>query len=250
MIERDDDRRAELFVELAETGSEAARTELIESFAPLAEFFANRYRNRGAEQEDLRQVAQLALVKAVDRFDLSFDVQFSTFAGRTIDGELKRYFRDRTWSVRVPRSLKEMSIEVRKVSDQLAAELDRSPSVAELAEATGFEQEQIIEALDVQTAYRATSIDKPTNSGDDGDLTLGATLASVEKGYEQTTLALAVESLLETLPERERTIVQLRFFEDLSQSQIAERVGVSQMHVSRLLRKSLEQLRERVHASV
>jgi RNA polymerase sigma-B factor len=143
-----------------------------------------------------------------------------------------------------------MSIEVRKASDQLASELDRSPSVAELAEVTGFEQEQIIEALDVQTAYRATSIDKPTNSGDDGDLTLGATLASVEKGFEQTTLALAVESLLATLPERERTIVQLRFFEDLSQSEIAERVGVSQMHVSRLLRKSLEQLRERVHASV
>lgn len=133
MTEERDSAREQLFAEYFDTGSDRARAELIESYAPLAEFFAGRYRNRGAESEDLRQVAQLALIKALDRFDPDVGVKFSTFAGRTIDGELKRYFRDKTWTVRVPRALKELSADVRKTADQLALEHGRAATVDEIA---------------------------------------------------------------------------------------------------------------------
>lgn len=242
MTERDDARRNALFGELRATGSERVRNELVESYAPLAEFFAKRYRNRGAEDDDLRQVAKLALVKAVDRFDPEFGVQFSTFAGRTIDGELKRHFRDKTWSVRVPRGLQELSLEVRGVVDRLSTELGRPPTVPELVDATGFETDDVIAALDVQTAYRARSLDRPAGSEEDG-ASLGASLGGQDHGFEQTEVAIAVRSLLDTLPDRERRILELRFFEEMSQSDIAEVVGISQMHVSRLIRRSLEQLK-------
>jgi RNA polymerase sigma-B factor len=192
--------------------------------------------------DDLRQVAQLALVKAVDRFDPSFGVQFSTFAGRTIDGELKRHFRDKTWAVRVPRSLQEISLTVRRAADEYATANGRAPNVDELAAATGFDVDQVLEALDAGTAYNAQSLDRPVGNGEDGS-SLGASLGAVDARFERTEVAVAVEALLETLPEREQTILRLRFFEDLSQSEIGDRMGISQMHVSRLLRRSLEQLR-------
>lgn len=242
-METEQEERDRLFVSYVETRSEKVRNELVESYAPLAEFFAKRYRNRGAESDDLRQVAQLALVKAVERFDPEFGVKFSTFAGRTIDGELKRYFRDRTWSVRVPRSLQERSLEVRRTVERLSLDLGRAPTVDQLAEATGLSSDEVLEALDVQSAYTSASLDRPTGSGDDSDLTLGASLGSTDDAYEATEAAVAVRSLLDTLPDRERRILELRFFGELSQSEIAEQVGISQMHVSRLLRKTLEQLR-------
>ncbi len=244
MSDRDEAHRARLFDEFKTTGSTEIRNELVESYLPLAEFFANRYRDRGAEQADLRQVAQLALVKAVDRFDPSVGVQFSTFAGRTMDGELKRYFRDKTWSVRVPRSLQELSLEVRQVVEQLSVETGRPPTVDEIAESAGLDSDQVLEALDVQTAYRATSMDRPA-PGSDGDVTLGTNLGTDEPGFERTEMAVAVARLMTTVPERERAILEMRFYQDMSQNEIADRLGISQMHVSRLLRRTLEQLREK-----
>lgn len=237
-----DARREKLFDQFEASGAVGDRNALVESFAPLAEYFAKRYRNRGAADEDLRQVAQLGLVKAVDRFDRSFGVQFSTFAGRTIDGELKRYFRDKTWAVRVPRGLKERSADVRRAADQLSTELGRSPTVSELVAATDYEHDEVLEALDVQQAYSTQSIDRPTG-GEDGDRTLADTMGSTDRGMEGAELRVALERILETLPEREQTIVRLRFFDELSQSEIADQVGISQMHVSRLLRRSLDELR-------
>ncbi len=236
--------RDRLFLELRNTGSQAIRNELVESYAPLVVYFAKRYSNRGVPDEDLRQTAQLACVKAVDRFDPTLGVKFSTFAGRTIEGELKRYFRDKTWAVRVPRSLQERSAEVRKTADALSTDLGRAPSVAELAERTGYSDDEIIEALDVQTAYRASSIDVPSSSNEDGPgRALDARLGSLDDGFHQTEVSMAVQALIEKLPEREREIIELRFFAGLKQQEIADRMGMSQMHVSRLLRRALDQMR-------
>ncbi len=242
-VEREAERER-LFLELQETGSQAIRNELVESYAPLVVYFAKRYSNRGVSDEDLRQTAQLACVKAVDRFDPSLGIKFSTFAGRTIEGELKRYFRDKTWSVRVPRSLQERSAEVRTAIDALSGDLGRPPSVQELAVRTGYTDDEILQALDVQMAYRASSIDVPTSGGDDGPgQSVAARLGEPDAGFHQLEVSMAVRSLIERLPEREREIIELRFFHGLKQQEIAERVGMSQMHVSRLLRRALDRMR-------
>jgi len=242
---RDEAWRSAKFEEFAATGSQEVRNELVESFAPLAEFFAKRYKDRGVDSQDLRQVAQLALVKAVDRFDVDFGVQFSTFAGRTIDGELKKYFRDKSWSVRVPRSLQERSALIRQVREALSTENGRPPTIEEISEAADLSADEVIEGLDAQSAYRSSSLDVG-NSGDEEGLSLGATLGAVDPEFHQTELQMAVEVMLAELPERDRTIIQLRFFENLSQHEIAERVGISQMHVSRLLRRSFDELRAKL----
>lgn len=242
MTRKRDEWRTEKFRELAETGSTEVRNELVESFVPLAEFFAKRYRDRGVESQDLRQVAQLALVKAVDRFDPDLGVQFSTFAGRTIDGELKKYFRDRSWSVRVPRSLQERSALIRQVRDRLSTENGRPPSIDELADEAGLSVDEVIEGLDAQSAYRADSLDLGGN--DDEGTALSARLGAHDPGFHQTELEMAVRDMLGQLADRDRTIIELRFYENLSQSEIADRVGISQMHVSRLLRRSFEELRK------
>ncbi|MGF1598053.1 MAG: sigma-70 family RNA polymerase sigma factor [Acidimicrobiales bacterium] len=233
--------RAQLFDELARTGSEDKRNRIVESYAPLAVYFANRYRDRGVDSDDLLQVAQLALILAVDRFDPSFANQFSTFAGRTIDGELKRHFRDGTWAVRVPRSLKELSGEVRQLSDSLSLDLGRSPTVADLAAASGHDRDTILAALDIAPAYRPASLDAPTGGGDEA--AVRAALGAVDARYERTETVMAIQALLATLSDSDREIVELRFFHELSQDEIAARLGVSQMQVSRLLRRSLEHLR-------
>lgn len=245
MDERDEARRLQLFEELAETGSIEVRNELVESYAPLAEFFANRYRRRSGDDEDIRQVAQLALVKAVDRFDPSLGVQFSTFAGKTIDGELKRYFRDRTWSVRVPRSLQETAVEIRRLADEMATEHGRPPTVPELAERSGHDVDVVLRALDVQSARTAGSIDQPIGgSSDEGAASVAATLGGEDDNFDRTEIKLSMRRLLENLDERDRQIVEMRFYEELTQQEIADRMGISQMHVSRLLRAALAQLRE------
>jgi RNA polymerase sigma-B factor len=246
--ERDEARasdREELFAAFAADASEANRNAIVESFIPLAEYFAGRYRNRGADSADLRQVAMVALVKAVDRFDPEVGVQFSTFAGRTIDGELKRYFRDATWSVRVPRSLQERSLYVRGVVDELSLRLGTSPTVAQIAEETELDPDEVIEALDVQQSYRAKSIEGGSSTEDGAPRAVPGELTSTDVEPERFDTQLAIRALLDTLPDRERRILELRFYEELTQSEIADEVGVSQMHVSRLIRRSLEELRER-----
>ncbi|MBS1836380.1 MAG: SigB/SigF/SigG family RNA polymerase sigma factor [Actinobacteria bacterium] len=232
----EDDER---FRRFAATRDRALRNELVEQHLGLAHHFAARYRRSGVEDDDLHQVAFLGLVKAVDRFDPDRGVAFSTFAGRTIDGELKRHFRDRTWSLRVPRSVKDLHVAVRRASEELQQQLARSPTVRELADYLGVSHDEVLGAIAAVSARRTGSLDRP-----DDDLASDR-VAGI--GRPGGTAAIedrdAVERLLATLAPREREIVRLRFFEQLSQDQIAERVGLSQMHVSRLLRQSFARMR-------
>ena len=230
-----------LFVEFRRTGSRRLRNELVERHMGLAAHVAQRFGRRGPSDDDLRQVAFLALVKAVDRFDPDRNVAFSTFAGRTIEGEIKRHFRDYTWTVRVPRSAKELHLRLRRATDELSQQLGRSPTVAQLAEHLGVDPDEVIEGIAASSAYSAASLDAPTGTDGEEPRQLG----SEDAGFGQVADVTVVEDLMALLPTREREIVRLRFYEELSQSEIAERVGISQMHVSRLLRRSFEQMRAR-----
>lgn len=229
------------FHRLVATRDRDLRNELVEEHLGLAYHLAGRYHRSGADEDDLRQVAFLGLVKAVDRFDPDRDVAFSTFAGRTIEGELKRHFRDQTWSLRVPRSVKDLHVAVRRSSDELEQQLGRSPTLRELAEHLGVSTDEVVAAVAATSARRAGSLDRSDDDTDpDHVAALGRPAAT--RGVEDHD---EVERLLETLGPREREIVRLRFYEQLSQDQIAERVGLSQMHISRLLRQSYARMRSR-----
>jgi RNA polymerase sigma-B factor len=224
---------------------QAARNRLVEEHADLAEHFVRRYAGRGLARDDLRQMALLAMVKAADRFEPERGVAFSTFASRTIDGELKRQFRDRSWSVRPPRALQELHLALRRADEELTQELGRHPRIDELAERLDVNEEDVLEALEAGAAHHADSLDAPIG---DGDRSTADRLGSRDAGFVRTEGRLLVEDLLETLPERERTILELRFYENLSQEEIAERIGVSQSYLSRLLRRTLLDLRQRAQA--
>ena len=230
-----------LFVTYRSNPTRRLRNELVELHMGLAAHIARRL-SRGTNDQDIRQVAMVALVKAVDRFDPEHGTPFSAFAGRTIEGEIKRHFRDRTWSVRVPRSAKELHLAVRRATDDLQLKLHRSPTVAELAVHLEIDRDEVITGLAAGASYSASSLDGST--GEDGVAAdHRSALATVDAGFEHSEHRDMVRALLERLPERERTIVSMRFFDELSQSEIAEQVGVSQMHVSRLLRSSFERMR-------
>lgn len=234
---------AALFEEFARTRRRRDRNRLVEAHLGFAHHVANRYSNRGVHPDDLRQIALLALVKAVDRYDPARGIAFTTFAGPTIEGEIKRFFRDATWSVRVPRSVKERHLLVRRANEELSQELHRSPSVRELAAHLEFSADEVVEALGASAAYSTRSIDTPAGGDDDHAQDRVADLAQFDERLQTSEDRVLVERLVAQLPEREREIVRLRFFEHLTQSEIAERVGISQMHVSRLLRKSFAQMR-------
>lgn len=228
-----------MFREFATTRDRRTRNKLVEMHIGLAHHLTRRYRS-STGREDLDQVALLGLVKAVDRFDPERGVAFSTFAGRTIDGELKRHFRDSTWSVRVPRSLKELHLAVRNAAEDLGQELGRPPSVGELAERVGVSTDEVISAFGAGSAQVASSLDQPVGGVPmDHSEVLGQPddLETIEDRSQ-------VRDLLGALEDREQEIVRLRFYENLSQTEIAERVGISQMHVSRLLRRSFAVMRE------
>lgn len=231
----------ELFVSYKANPTRRVRNELVELHMGLAAHIARRL-SRGTSDQDIRQVAMVALVKAVDRFDPDHGTPFSAFAGRTIEGEIKRHFRDRTWSVRVPRSAKELHLAVRRATDELQQQLHRSPTVAELAAHLDIDRDDVVTGLAAGASYTAGSLD-----GSSSDDTIApdhrAALAAVDVGFEHSEHRDMVRALLDRLPDREREIVSLRFFEELSQSEIAERMGISQMHVSRLLRSSFERMR-------
>ena len=210
---------------------------------PLVRSLANRYAGRGEPTEDLVQVGAIGLVKAIDRFDLEKGVELSTYAVPTIVGEIRRHFRDRTWAVHVPRRLKELSMRLARTRDELSAELGRSPTVAELAAAVGVDEEEAIDALEASKAYAPRSLDQPYDSDAPGRL---PGLADEERGYAALERGSVVRQGLDALDERERRIVVLRFLRGMSQSEIAEEIGISQMHVSRLLRKALEAMRGRL----
>jgi len=236
--ERDDERA--LFVRWQRGLDPAARAALVERYLPLARRLARRYAQGDEPLDDLVQVASLGLVKAVDRFDVDRPVVFSSFAVPTILGELKRHFRDRTWSVRVPRNLQELALRADRTADDLARDLGRRPTVPELAEAAGASEEEILEALEAGGAYRASSLEAPRRAGEgEDDDTVGSALGHDEGGFALAEHRAVLERLLATLDERERMVVRLRFEQDLTQSEIGEAIGVSQMQVSRILRRCL-----------
>ena len=240
----DASERDELQSKLAEFASSRdprLRSEVVEAHLGLADHLARRFAHRGEAHDDLVQVASLALVKAVDRFDPSREVAFSTFATQTILGEIKRHFRDKGWAVRTPRRLQELYLEIGQAVGELSQELGRSPTIAELSRATSSSDEDVLEAIEAGQGYRARSLDAPVQSDDDD--VLADRLGHQPEGFSSAEDRATLSPLLSKLPPRERTILHLRFFEGLTQSDIADHLGISQMHVSRLLSKSLTELR-------
>jgi RNA polymerase sigma-B factor len=238
-------QRAELrtkFAQFAESRDPALRDQLIEAHLGLAEYLARRFSNRGEPLDDLVQVASVGLLKAVDRFDPERAVEFSTYATHTIVGELKRHFRDKGWAVRAPRRMQELYLRLGKIVSTLSQELGRSPTIQELAAEAEVSDEEVLEALEAGQAYRFASLDAPSPNDEGGD-TMAAHLGSVDPGMVDAEHRAALSPLISKLPEREQMILHLRFFEGLTQSEIAARLGISQMHVSRLLARSLAQLR-------
>lgn len=209
---------------------------------PLAEHLARRFAGRGEPYDDLLQVASIGLIKAIDRYDTSRGVEFSTFATPTILGEIKRWFRDKGWAIRVPRRLQELRMTISATSADLSQTLGRSPTISELAEAVGVDEDTIVEALESAAAYTTLSLDAPDPS--DGEYSALDTLGAEDADIAGVENREALIGLLATLPERDRRIVVLRFFRGMTQSQIADEIGISQMHVSRLLSRSLARLRE------
>jgi RNA polymerase sigma-B factor len=232
-----------LFTRLARTRDPALRDTLVQRYLPLARQLARRYQRPDEPMDDLVQVASLGLVKAVDRFDATREVAFSSYAVPTILGEIKRHFRDRTWSVRVPRDLQEMALKVERAVGDLTRDLHRSPSIDELARHVGISQEQALEALQAAGAYHATSLDTPRGTEADPGDTLADTIGGDEDGYDRAEERATIDQLMRTITPREREVLRLRFEEDLTQAEIGEIIGVSQMQVSRLIRQSVSRLR-------
>jgi len=234
------------FVEYRTSRDRRLRNELIEAHKSLASHLARRFANRGEPFDDLLQVAYLGMLKAVERFDPDRNLEFSTFATATVEGELKRHFRDRTWSVRVPRRPQELHLRLGNAINELSQRLHRPPRIPELAAELGVSDEDVLEAMEVGGAYRSSSLEaRPSDNRE--ALTLESRLGVDDHGFDLAEHRVLLERLLGELPERERTIVELRFFHDMTQTEIAQQVGISQMHVSRLLARTLTQLRERLH---
>ena len=229
-----------------EDGDLAAREELIERYLSLVRSLARRYAYRGEQLDDLVQIGAIGLIKAIDRFDLERGVELTTYATPNIIGEIKRHFRDKGWSVRVPRGLQELNVKVSKLIEQLTVQLGRSPTISELAKAAGVEEEQVLEALESGRAYSSVSLSTGGGSDEDGELDPLESLGTIEHEYEVAEDRAVLAPGFQVLDERERKILHLRFFSGLTQSQIAAEIGISQMHVSRLIRRSLEKIREEI----
>jgi RNA polymerase sigma-B factor len=241
-------RARELFDRLGELDEldprrQRVRDELVEMHLPLVEYLARRFRNRGEPLDDLVQVATIGLIKSVDRFDLDRGVEFSTYATPTIVGEIKRHFRDKGWAIRVPRRLQELKLSLTKATSELSQRNGRSPTVQELAQHLGMSEEDVLEGLESANAYSAVSLDAP-DGGEDDSPAVADTLGIFDESLEGVEYRESLKPLLERLPPREKRILLLRFFANMTQSQIAAELGISQMHVSRLLARTLAQLRQ------
>ena len=234
--------------EYAASGDKALRDEIVASQVGLAEYLARRFKNRGEPIEDLIQVALLGLLKAVERFDPGRGLEFSTFATPTIVGELKRHFRDKGWAVRVPRRVQELHLRMGTVVNNLSQELGRSPTIPEIAARAEVSVDEVLEAMEAGRAYRFSSIDAPAGDDERGASPAAAQLGEADTGLEEVEQRMLLSPLIASLPKREQMIVHLRFFRGMTQSEIAARLGISQMHVSRLLARSLAQLRDRAGA--
>jgi len=232
-----------------EQGDLAARAQLIEQYMSLVRSLARRYSYRGEQLEDLVQIGAIGLIKAIDRFDVNRGVELTTYATPNIIGEIKRHFRDRGWSVRVPRGLQELNIQLSRLIEELTVQLGRSPTIAELAKGAEVSEEEVLEALESGRAYSSLSLSAGSGGrDDDGELDPLESLGTEEHQYEVSEDRAVLAPGFRVLDERERKILHLRFFEGLTQSQIAQQVGISQMHVSRLIRRSLEKIREEIAA--
>ncbi len=241
---RDQHVPRELFLEYARSRDPAIRERLLLAHSALAAYLARRFAYRGEPLEDLVQVAQIGLLQAIDRYDPTREVEFSTYAAATIVGEIKRYFRDKTWSVHVPRRLRERNQALMRAVDNLTASLGRSPTLPELADAVGVSFEDAVETLEVGLAYSPASLDAEVgNAEGDEPSSLLDYVGTEDPELAHTENRHTIEEALSTLPEREQAIVRMRYYEERSQSEIAQRLGISQMHVSRLQRQALRRLR-------
>jgi RNA polymerase sigma-B factor len=246
-VEATRQRSAELFAQLRDESSreasrDDAREGLVHLHLPLVEHCARRFRNRGEPYEDLVQVGTIGLLKSIDRFDLDRGVEFSTYATPTIIGEIKRHFRDKGWAIRVPRRLQELRMQIGSASAELTQRLGRSPTPRELAAEIDCSVEDVLEGIESSNAYSTLSLDASDDS-DDGAATMLDAIGIEDEGLEHVEIRESIKPLLDRLDAREKRILLLRFFKNMTQSQIAEEIGVSQMHVSRLLTRTLEQLR-------
>lgn len=217
------------------------RDQIIESHLPLVTHTARKFAGRGEPLDDLIQVGTVGLIKAIDRFDPSKGFEFSTFAIPTIVGEIKRYFRDKTWAVQVPRRLQELGAAVNRAISELTQALDQSPTINQIAEHLGVDADDVVDAMNANSAYSAISLD--SNPSDDESPTLGQRVGKIDEALEGVEYRESLRPLLAALPDREQTILVMRFFENKSQSDIAKELGISQMHVSRILTATLTQLR-------
>ncbi|OBF03489.1 RNA polymerase subunit sigma [Mycobacterium sp. ACS4054] len=241
----------DMFRELADVAPDSMefqrqRDKIVERCLPLADHIARRFEGRGEPRDDLVQVARVGLVNAVVRFDVETGSDFVSFAVPTIMGEVRRHFRDNSWSVKVPRRLKELHLRLGTATAELSQRLGRAPTATELAAELGMDREEVVEGLVAGSSYNTLSIDSGGGSEEDEARAIADTLGDVDTGLDRIEDQESLRPLLEALPERERTVLVLRFFESMTQTQIAERVGISQMHVSRLLAKSLTRLRDQL----
>src|SRR2546429_2136228 len=231
-----------------EEGDLAAREQLIEQYMSLIRSLARRYSYRGEQLDDLVQIGCIGLIKAIDRFDLDRGVELTTYATPNIIGEIKRHFRDRGWSVRVPRGLQELNIQLSRLLEELTVQNGRSPTISELAKAAEVQEEEVLEALESGRAYSSLSLSAGGGQDEDGELDPLESIGTEEHQYEVSEDRAVLAPGFRVLDDRERKILHLRFFKGLTQSQIAQQVGISQMHVSRLIRRSLEKIREEIAA--
>jgi RNA polymerase sigma-B factor len=227
-------------------GDLSARQQLIEQYMSLVRSLARRYSYRGEQLDDLVQIGAIGLIKAIDRFDIDRGVELTTYATPNIIGEIKRHFRDKGWSVRVPRGLQELNVQLSKLIEAKTVELGRSPTIQELAKAAGAEEEDVLEALESGRAYSAVSLSTSGANDEDGEVDPLESLGAEEPQYEISEDRAVLAPGFRVLDERERMILHLRFFKGLTQSQIAQQVGISQMHVSRLIRRALEKIRDEI----
>ncbi len=228
-----------------EGGDASAREMLVQRHLPLVRSLARRYAGRGESLEDIEQVGAIGLIKAIDRYELEREVALTTYATPNVVGEIKRHFRDKGWAIRVPRALQELNGKMGPTIERLTARLGRSPSIAEIAKEFDVSPEQVLEALEAGSAYAPASLSAGPG-GEDGDLDPMETIGTEDAEFERTDDRTSLEPALAGLPEREREILKMRFEDGLTQTQIADQIGISQMHVSRLIRRSLDRMRDQL----
>lgn len=242
----DKEKTRELFRRFKEEGDMGAREKLVMSHLNLVRFIANKFKNRGEPIDDLIQVGYLGLLKAIDRFDPSRGLEFTTFATPTIMGEIKRHFRDKGWSVRVPRRLQELSAKVNQATDTLTSQLQRSPTIAEIADYLDATVDEVLEAMESSSAYSSVSLEAPSGADDDDTPSVIDRYATEDSDLAFTDDRIIIEEALASFSPRERDVIEMRFLKGMTQIEIAEKLGISQVQVSRLLRRTLKKIQDKI----